>query len=165
MYNKISDFQKDWSYESQATLKILNNLTDESLKQKVYEEGRTLGTLAWHLVSALGVMPGQAGLIPLTTPDTKVPSSAKKIVEEYEKASKTMIDALPNKWTDESLTEDIPMYGQVWKKGNVLRSLILHQVHHRGQITVLMRQAGLKVPGVYGPAKEEWAAMNMKPQQ
>jgi hypothetical protein len=24
-------------------------------------------------------------------------------------------------------------------------------------MTVLMRQAGLKVPGIYGPAKEEWS--------
>ena len=36
--------------------------------------------------------------------------------------------------------------------------LIAHQTHHRGQMTVLMRQAGLRVPGIYGPAKEEWAA-------
>jgi uncharacterized damage-inducible protein DinB len=28
-------------------------------------------------------------------------------------------------------------------------------------MTVLMRQAGIKVPGVYGPAKEEWAAYGM----
>jgi hypothetical protein len=30
-------------------------------------------------------------------------------------------------------------------------------------MTVLMRQAGLKVPGVYGPAREEWAAYGMPP--
>jgi len=51
--------------------------------------------------------------------------------------------------------------GQTWKQGDVLSSLILHQAHHRGQMTVLMRQAGLAVPGIYGPAKEEWAAMGM----
>ena len=28
---------------------------------------------------------------------------------------------------------------------------------------VLMRQAGLKVPGVYGPAREEWTAYGMQP--
>jgi uncharacterized damage-inducible protein DinB len=53
------------------------------------------------------------------------------------------------------------MYGQTWKKRDVLASLILHQAHHRGQMTVLMRQAGLAVPGIYGPAREEWAAMGM----
>jgi len=39
----------------------------------------------------------------------------------------------------------------------------LHQTHHRAQMTVLMRQAGLKVPGVYGPSREEWSQMGMPP--
>ena len=30
---------------------------------------------------------------------------------------------------------------------------------------VLMRQAGLGVPGIYGPSKEEWATMGMPPQE
>jgi uncharacterized damage-inducible protein DinB len=37
------------------------------------------------------------------------------------------------------------------------RTVAGHQAHHRGQMTVLMRQAGLTVPGVYGPAREERA--------
>jgi uncharacterized damage-inducible protein DinB len=56
------------------------------------------------------------------------------------------------------------MYGEQWSRGAVLSALILHQVHHRAQMTVLMRQAGLKVPGLYGPAREEWAAMNLPAQ-
>jgi len=49
------------------------------------------------------------------------------------------------------------MYGEMWTIETVLKVLFTHQIHHRGQMTVLMRQAGLKVPGLYGPAKEEWA--------
>jgi hypothetical protein len=30
---------------------------------------------------------------------------------------------------------------------------------------VLMRQAGLSVPGVYGPAREDWAALGLPPQE
>jgi uncharacterized damage-inducible protein DinB len=55
------------------------------------------------------------------------------------------------------------MYGEKWTRGFTLTSLILHQVHHRGQMTVLMRQAGLEIPGLYGPARQEWAAFGMKP--
>jgi uncharacterized damage-inducible protein DinB len=29
-------------------------------------------------------------------------------------------------------------------------------------MTVLMRQAGLKVPGIYGPSYEEWLQFGMK---
>jgi uncharacterized damage-inducible protein DinB len=54
------------------------------------------------------------------------------------------------------------MYGQRWKRGFTLTALVEHQIHHRGQMTVLMRQAGLRVPGIYGPAREDWASMGMK---
>ena len=47
----------------------------------------------------------------------------------------------------------------------MLSSLIRHQAHHRGQMTVLMRQAGLPVPGVYGPAREEWKAYGQEPEE
>ena len=53
------------------------------------------------------------------------------------------------------------MYGETWSRGMTLFYLILHQAHHRGQMEVLMRQAGLKVPGIYGPAREEWAAFGI----
>jgi uncharacterized damage-inducible protein DinB len=59
------------------------------------------------------------------------------------------------------LSEVIPIYGEKWPRGLTLSILIGHQTHHRGQMTVLMRQAGLPVPGVVGPSKEEWAAMGM----
>jgi len=52
-----------------------------------------------------------------------------------------------------------------WKKGKVLSVLVKHQTHHQGQLTVIMRLAGLKVPGVYGPAEEEWANMGMEAQE
>lgn len=47
------------------------------------------------------------------------------------------------------------MYGEIWKINKVLSVVVKHQTHHRGQLTVIMRLAGLKVTGVYGPAKEE----------
>jgi len=40
----------------------------------------------------------------------------------------------------------------------VLQTLVVHQIHHRGQMSVLMRQAGLVPPGIYGPTREEAAA-------
>lgn len=40
--------------------------------------------------------------------------------------------------------------------------LIKHIIHHRGQATVLIRQAGLKVFGVYGSPKEDWIQLGIK---
>jgi uncharacterized damage-inducible protein DinB len=66
------------------------------------------------------------------------------------------------KWTDEMLAEDVEMYGQTFKRGFTLYMLIVHEIHHRGQMTVLMRQAELEVPGIYGPSKNEWAQYGME---
>ena len=74
---------------------------------------------------------------------------------------KSLNEELPKHWTDENLTDGILMYGETWTKGFALTCFLMHGAHHRGQMTVLMRQAGLKVHGVYGPAKEEWAEQGM----
>ena len=162
MLRKIEDFQKDWAYETESTMKVLNALTDESLGQKVTPTGRSLGFLAWHLTQTLGEMPGHTGLkIDAPSFDQEMPASAKDIAAAFEKAAKSVADEVANNWKDETLLQEDNMYGDMWPRGLTLLLLITHQSHHRGQMTVLMRQAGLQVPGVYGPSKEEWEAHGM----
>jgi uncharacterized damage-inducible protein DinB len=166
MYRTVDDFVADWEYESGATMKILRTLTDTSLGQKVATEGRSLGFLAWHLVLTLSEMGSKMGL-QVTAPaeDSEPPKVASEIASTYDISSKSVLEAVRRSWTDASLNDEIPMYGEMWKRGGALSSLVLHQTHHRAQMTVLMRQAGLKVPGVYGPSKEEWQQMGMQPHE
>lgn len=167
MYTKVDQFLKDWNYEADSTVKLMENMTDESLNQKITPDGRSLGFLAWHLIQTMPEMMGQAGLKEIEGPghDSPVPESAKKIAEEFKKTSDSFLEQLKKNYKDEDLDTEDEMYGEKWKKGLTLLYLMLHHAHHRGQMTVLMRQAGLKVTGVYGPAKEEWAAMGMEPMQ
>ncbi|MEI4771296.1 DinB family protein [Psychrobacillus sp. FJAT-51614] len=161
MIRKLEDFLTNWKHESDSTLNILNTLTDESLKQKVYEEGRTLGQLAWHLVTTIDEMIGKTGLQFTATPhDATQPETAKEMAVAYKESSDAMVRAIKEQWTDETLLEEKDMYGQTWTVANILHVLAFHQTHHRGQMTVLMRQAGLVVPGMYGPSKEEWLAFS-----
>lgn len=163
MYRAIDDFDRDWEEESGFTLAILRNLTDDSLRQRVSPEGRTLGRLAWHVAETIPEMMGHAGLKGLEGPEqgSEPPSTVAEIVAAYEAAAHALGDAVRSQWSDDELPEEIPMYGEMWTKGRTLMVLVLHQTHHRGQMTVLMRQAGLRVPGCYGPAAEEWARMGM----
>lgn len=162
MIRKIEDFERDWQYEADSTVTLFKNLTDESLGQKVTDDGRSLGFLAWHLAITLGEMPGHVGLkIDAPAEDSEVPSSAGEIVSAFEKAANSVKAEVSKNWTDETLEIEDPMYGETWKRGMTLLYLMMHQAHHRGQMTVLMRQAGLKVNGIYGPAKEEWQAFGM----
>lgn len=162
MYRKIKDFQNVWDYEASETLKIFNDLTNESLNQKVTETGRSLGFLAWHIVTTIKELFGHAGIeIDGADPETETPKTVAEIVAGFEKAVKSLNEELPKNWSDENLTDKIQMYGETWTKGFTLTCFLMHAAHHRGQMTILMRQAGLKVHGVYGPAKEEWEAMGI----
>lgn len=163
-YSSLQDFLNDWAYESASTQKYIDNLTNESLNQKVTPDGRSLGFLAWHMVETISEMPGRTGL-KIFTPDMEHydKANAAHLKECYKNASESLVDKLKAGWKDETLQIEDDMYGEQWKRGYTLQCLITHQAHHRGQMSVLMRQAGLKVPGVYGPSREEWAAYGMEP--
>jgi uncharacterized damage-inducible protein DinB len=163
MFRRIADFEKSWGHDSEATLKVLRALTDASLGQSVSPGGRTLGRLAWHITCTLGEMPGHVGLkVESPVHESDPPGSAAAIAAAYEKASRSLLTQIKT-WDDTTLDVEDDMYGQRWARGFTLHALLEHQIHHRGQMTVLMRQAGLKVPGIYGPAREEWSAMGMEP--
>ncbi|MFC3882108.1 DinB family protein [Bacillus songklensis] len=163
MFQTLDGFLKSWEYEAGATQRVLNNLTDESLRQEITLQNWTLGRIAWHIVTAIHVMTSRTGLtFESPSEDWPVPTSAQFIADSYSKASNAFIQAVKNQWTDDSLKVLNDFFGQQQPNAIFLMTLILHQNHHRGQMTVLMRQAGLTVPGIYGPSKEEWANIGME---
>jgi uncharacterized damage-inducible protein DinB len=163
MYHSIYEFIEEWHQEAESTQKILDALTDESLNQQVNADNRTLGRMAWHVVTSLDEMISRTGLMfEGAKHDSPVPVVAKEIADHYRTSSQNMLNAIREKWTVESLKEVDDMYGEKWPRGLTLAILNKHQIHHRGQMTVLMRFAGLQVPGVYGPSRDEWVQMGME---
>ena len=164
MFTKIEHFKGAWGYEAEATSKILQALNDNSLSQKVTNDHRNLGRMAWHLVVTIPEMCGRMGLkIDGPAEHDPIPANAATIKKAYDTASKSLLDQIIANWKDETLMTEDDMYGERWKRGASLSALISHQIHHRGQMTVLMRQAGLAVPGVYGPSLEEWSNYGANP--
>ncbi len=163
MFRTIDEFVFIWSREFEATQKILKHITDKSLSQVVIPGGRTIGILAWHIVTTIPEMMTRTGLsVTMPGDENTHPAKAKEIFDAYNRVAEELLNEVRSKWTDASLLQTDDMYGEQWKRGDTLASLVFHQVHHRAQITVLMRQAGLRVPGIYGPSRDEWAAMGMK---
>ena len=162
MFRMIDDFEKRWANERESSLKVMRALTDASLGQLVAPGGRTLGRIAWHIVQTLGEMGGHAGLkVEGANEKTPQPAMAAAIADGYAANAEALASAVKASWKDSDLPVKIEMYGQTWARGEALSGLVAHEVHHRGQMTVLMRQAGIAVPGVYGPAREEWATYGM----
>jgi uncharacterized damage-inducible protein DinB len=164
MYTTIAEFIAEWSQEATLTQKVLDTLTDQSLQQQVSPNGRTLGEIAWHIITNIPEFLSHFGFnIEMVKDSATVPSSAKEIAETFRKISAYAAETVKQQWIDESLKQVQNAFGRDLSNASILSLLIKHIIHHRGQMTVLMRQAGLKVPGVYGPAKEEWSKMGMEP--
>jgi uncharacterized damage-inducible protein DinB len=160
----IAEFGELWTLESGGTGKLFAELTDGSLQQAVTKDHRTLGRLAWHITTSIAEMMNRTGLhVAGPSPEAPVPTAAEAIRRGYDQAATSLLAEMKAKWTDASLLIADEMYGEPWQRAVTLAILVAHQTHHRGQLTVLMRQAGLKVPGVYGPSKDEWAALGTPP--
>lgn len=166
MYHTLNDFINDWNYESKCTLKVFNALQDDMLNTKVHEKVRTAGVLAWHITQSIKEMMERTGLkVEIEDHDQYPDWTVAALLENYQKASASLVSQLGANWNDATMEQVDNMYGENWKRGVTLSVLVNHQIHHRGQLEVVMRMCGLLVPGIYGPANEEWASMGMPAMQ
>ncbi|UCC43394.1 MAG: DinB family protein [Candidatus Zixiibacteriota bacterium] len=154
MFTTIEDFARTWKQEIGFTQSVMDALTNESLTQAINEDHRTLGRMAWHIAMSIPEMMSRCGLdFGGADPEAPVPATAKEIAEAYQTHSQKLLAEVESKWQDATLQVEDEMYGETWKRGKTLHILLVHEIHHRGQMTVLMRQAGVVVPSIYGPAK------------
>lgn len=163
MYRTIEDFTEAYGVLTEGTIKLFEVLAKGNLDQSVGEGFRTVRQIAWHIVVTVPEMMRLTGL-PLSAidPTTPPPKTAAKIREGYKKVAEELVEAVESNWDDDTLLVVDDMYGAEWARGLSLAALIHHEIHHRGQLTVVLRQAGVKIPGLYGPAKEEWSRYGME---
>jgi len=148
-----------FQHEAHVTQRVFEALTDASLTQQVTEKDRSLGEIAWHLVTSIPEMLRLVGLaIPGPQHHDPAPQKAEELARAYRQVSEAAHAAMANQWDDAALSEVHEVYGYRWSKAQTVAALIAHQTHHRGAMTVLMRQAGLRVPEIYGPTRDSHAA-------
>jgi uncharacterized damage-inducible protein DinB len=163
MFRKVDDFTAAYRHSLDEALQMLEVLSDESLSYRVAEGHRSIGEAAWHIVQSIPGMANEVGLgLDAGVLRQPVPQSADAIREAYRLCGEELMARVLADWTDVTLDQEDEMYGETWKRGYTLLALYAHEVHHLGQLTVLMRGAGLAVHGRFGPSKEEWALCGME---
>jgi uncharacterized damage-inducible protein DinB len=152
-------------YESTNTRKILERLPAEQFSWQPHEKSMSLGRLASHIAE----IPGMFVSLALTQEELDfatlqyappVIDSTAALLAFFEDNLNRALAAL-QATTEEKLN-------QVWtlRQGAtvlvalprkvIIRNLGLnHLIHHRGQLSVYLRLAGVSVPGMYGPSADE----------
>jgi uncharacterized damage-inducible protein DinB len=161
MFLTVDQFTRVWKGETAATVRLLDKLTDASLDKPSHEIIRSVGRAAWHIVATYPEMCRHFGItIDTPTENDPIPATAAAIKAAYQQVSEVVLNHV-SRWTDADLKKEIDMYGETWTYGKALWALMMHEVHHRGQLSVIMRLADLPVTGIYGPAREEWTKYGM----
>ena len=154
MYRKAQDFIEDWTMNAAGTLNVMKAITDDKMDVAIADGHNSLGWLSWHLVGVAGAFGHFAGLqIPAPGPEMKQPEKMAEIIKAYEHIMAAYTKEAAT-LTDDILIEEVSAFGGTMLRGKLLRMVVEHQTHHRGQMTVLLRQAGLQVPPVMGPTQE-----------
>ena len=148
-----------WEHENGTTLRVLRAVPEGRMDVRAAEKGWRLGDLAWHLcTSERWFCTGAMGIpepAENPVPKDRAPGTAAAMAEARE-ASHAALAALVRARGEAWLDEVVDFYGKMkLPRLQVLHLMLRHEIHHRGQLTVYLRLAGGRVPGVYGPSADD----------
>ena len=162
--NELEMFLAAWEREAESTLKLLRALPSTQYDFRPDAGGRSLGELAWHLAEgdaymSLGIENSRFAM-DVKPPNIERPRTVDALAPGYERIHREAV-ARVLKLKPADLDREIPFFGgQSFRVRDILWGFIIsHGIHHRGQLTLMCRLAGGKAPGLYGPNREESAAM------
>jgi uncharacterized damage-inducible protein DinB len=158
----IDGLLQELDAETPATRRVLERVPDDRLNWRPHPKSRTLGVLAFHIAhlpAALAelALPSEVQAFEFVDP---IPRSTSEIVstldESVAKAKRVLagIDdaTILARWrlkAGEQVLIEMPRIV-------LLRSTLLnHWYHHRGQLTVYLRELDVPVPAIYGPSADE----------
>ena len=154
----------DVDHEFASTRRLLERIPDDKLDWRPHEKSFTLGRLASHVAE----LPGFA-LMMLTTDEVDfmkpMPKNAEgksrdEILRLFDQTSAALRERL-NAADDETLQQTWTLRAgdhvlSSRPRAASLRTIgINHLIHHRGQLSVYLRLAGVPIPGMYGPSADE----------
>jgi uncharacterized damage-inducible protein DinB len=158
----IDSFLQELEHEAKTTRRVLERVPDNQLGWRPHHKARTLGELALHVASTPGAVATLATQSEIQPPEFKDPSpkSAAELIPALDESVATA-KSLLEKMDDGTLNGlwRIKRNGKelmAIPRAALLRSIMLnHWYHHRGQLSVYLRELGVPIPSIYGPSADE----------
>jgi uncharacterized damage-inducible protein DinB len=161
--NEVERFVASWNQEAANTVKLLQALPSAQYDFRPDATGRSLGELAWHLAEgdayiSYGIERGEF-TSDAKPPNIERPRMVEALAPGYERIHREAVARI-RKLTPDDLDRTIPFFvGSMTIRDMLWSAILAHGIHHRGQLTLMCRLAGGQPPGLYGPNREEMAAM------
>ena len=158
--SELQQFMTAWTTETDAALALMRALPRDSYDARPDAGGRSVGELAWHLAEidayiSLGIERRSfvfAGRPPHLDRPRRIDELAPSFRIVHDDAVARLAGLTEGDLGDEIAYAD----GRSWSIRQLLWSkLLLHHVHHRGQLMRMCRLAGGVPPALVGRRREE----------
>jgi len=166
--NELDRFRTIWNMEAQLTNRLLETLPPDQYDFRPDPGGRSLGEMAWHLAEidgyiSYGLSKG-AVTFQEAPPNMQRPKEVKLLAPGYRRVHDDAVARLAN-LTEDQLDTEITFADRRMPIRDILwGTMLMHLIHHRGQLSLMCRLAGGTPPGIYGPNREDMAAMRERMQ-
>jgi uncharacterized damage-inducible protein DinB len=159
----IDPMLQELEQEAKTTRRVLERVPDSQLNWRPHQKARTLGELAFHVATVPGgVAQFVASPSPVQQPDFSdhTPQNAAELVPALDQSIATAKRVLGDMEDSELLATWRVVDGErellALPRAAVLRSIMLnHWYHHRGQLTMYLRELDVPIPSIYGPSADE----------
>ncbi len=158
-----AQFISVWDREAQSTLAVLRALPATHYDLRPDAGGRSLGELGWHMTEidayiSDGVANGAFDFAK-KLPGLERPRTVGELAPGYERVHRDSVARIAA-MSGEAFNAQVDFMGHPMRAADILwMAIVQHAIHHRGQLVLLCRIAGGMPPGLYGPTREQMAAM------
>ncbi len=152
-------FLRIWEREAKTTARVIRAFPKDNLDRKPHERSRSVRDLAWQCVIDERVIEkiidGANDLRNVAS--SPPPETMEEIAAAHELAHREASEKMRRQETEFSKTVTVMLRGGSIQldQAETIWGNLLDQIHHRGQLTVYLRQAEGKVPAIYGPSGDE----------
>lgn len=158
--DELARFIEAWERETQKTVGLLRALPRDQYDFRPDAEGRSLGELAWHLAEGdayftYGIEQGNFDMA-ARPPGIERPKKVQELAAAFERVHRDAV-ARVRKLKEADLDRSLTFFtmGPVTVRDLLWNMVLLHGIHHRGQLVLLCRLAGGRPTGMFGPTREE----------
>jgi uncharacterized damage-inducible protein DinB len=153
----------EFDHEAGTTRRVLERVPEDKLTWKPHEKSMSMGRLATHVAEVLGYGPMTFEKTEIDFDGSYKPYTAEsreEVLALFDKnaaATRKLLESISDAelgvmWTMKSSGK--PVFGA--PRAAIWRTFVMnHLVHHRGQLSVYLRENDVPVPSIYGPSADE----------
>ena len=160
----VDSFLQELAAEAATTRRVLERVPTDKLDWRPHPKSMSLGQLALHVAKTPGqisaMLVGDSMEFPTEFPPAPAPASTEEILTAFD-ADIALANETLKTWDDAHATAT----WSVTAGGKTVMSMprigfvrvigLNHWYHHRGQLSVYLRELDVPLPSIYGPSADD----------